>query len=235
MIIHQIWVGGELQPILKYYTKTFKKLPGFQYKLWGMKDLTEKNFPLTWWYIKDFLTRPKIVWAKIADLMRLELLYHNGGIYVDTTMEYIGNIDIITNSTAKFIMSNEEPCGLACRGTDNRLFISNSFIASVPKYKVLERLLSEKYLSKIDLDGKANLTTGPYYVRTGIKRHNDVKMLSRDLIYPFVEEDTCVKYEPGRGLIKTKYFNTEFYIKFPCKQHPDSIMIKHWDVGGSWR
>ena len=131
MIIHQIWVGGELQPILKYYTKTFKKLPGFQYKLWGMKDLTEKNFPLTWWYIKDFLTRPKIVWAKIADLMRLELLYNNGGIYVDTTMEYIGNIDIITNSTAKFIMSNEEPCGLACRGTDNRLFISNSFIASV--------------------------------------------------------------------------------------------------------
>lgn len=176
-IIHQIWIGKAIPPIVKLYMGTFKKQEGFKYKLWTNEDLNKDNFPITYKYIKKLLSKKKVVYAMIADLMRLEILYHYGGIYIDTTMECVKPLDFISNYLKKypFIMSNEENCGLRCRGNNGMLFISNSFIASVPKYKVLERLLSDKYLESIDFRLPANIATGPYYVRTGIK---DIMMLS---------------------------------------------------------
>ena len=238
-IIHQIWIGSSIPSIIKEYTKTFKYIPDFKYKLWGNKELNKTNFPLIWKYINKLLKKEKIVWAKIADLMRLEILYHHGGIYVDTTMEYIDDLDKYIDNTSKFIMSNELDCGLKCRGQSNKLYISNSFIASVPEYKVLGRLLSEEYLSKIDFKLPANIATGPYYVRTGIKNKSDVKMLPRKLIYPFNYDlhiyDKCISYEAKPGFKKVNYFNQIWYIKIPCKTFSDAIMIKHWDIGGTWR
>lgn len=238
-IIHQIWIGNTLPPIIKLYTSTFKNIPGYYYKLWGNDDLNSHNFPLTWKYISKLLKSEKIIWAKIADLMRLEILYHFGGVYVDTTMEYIKNLDKVINNTSKFIMSNESDCGLQCRGNRGKLFISNSFIASVPEYKVLKRLLSEEYLSNIDFSVPANIATGPYYVRTGIKRKSDVKMLPRKYIYAFSYDlhdyDKCISYDEQPGFIKTKYFNQVWYIKYPCDSFKDAVMIKHWDIGGTWR
>ena len=238
-IIHQIWIGAKMPSIIKAYTKTFKNIPEYSYKLWGNKDLNENNFPLTWKYINKILNKNKIVWAEIADLMRLEILYHHGGVYVDTTMEYIDGLDDVLDITSKFIMSNEEDCGLDCRGNKNKLYISNSFIASIPEYKVLKRLLSEKYLSKIDFSLPANMATGPYYVRSGIKRRDDVKMLPRKLIYAFNYNlhgnDECILYAKKKGYKKLKYFDQIWYVKIPCDQFEDAIMIKHWDIGGTWR
>lgn len=237
-IIHQIWIGDKLPPIIKLYTSTFKYIPEYKYKLWGNEDLNLYNFPLTWKYISKLLKSKKIIWAKIADLMRLEILYHHGGVYVDTTMEYVKNLDKVINNSSKFIMSNESDCGLKCRGNRGKLFISNSFIASVPQYKVLARLLSDEYLSNIDFSLPANICTGPYYVRTGIKRISDVKMLPRKYIYPFSYDlhdyDKCISYHEQPGFIKTKYFNQTWYIKYPCDAFKDAVMIKHWDIGGTW-
>ena len=84
-IFHQIWIGSALPPVLKPFMNTFKKMPGYKYKLWKNTDLTEQNFPITWPYIQHIMARRKIIYAMIADLMRLEILYHYGGIYVDTT------------------------------------------------------------------------------------------------------------------------------------------------------
>lgn len=238
-IIHQIWIGKAIPPIVKLYMKTFKNQRGFEYKLWSNKDLTENNFPITYRYIKKILSKKKVVYAMIADLMRLEILYHHGGVYVDTTMERLKSIEKILKTKSQFIMSNEEPCGLKCRGENNKLFISNSFIASIPEYKVLKRLLSEEYLKSIDFNLPANLATGPYYVRTGIKRHTDVKILPTKYIYPFdfEEQDPCVYLEKRKGFRKIKYNDEKnYYIKFPCTCYKDDnvYIIKHWSVGGTW-
>lgn len=238
-IIHQIWIGDSLPPILKLYMNTFKNQKGFQYKLWSNKDLTKDNFPITYKYIKKILSKKKVIYAMIADLMRLEILYHHGGIYVDTTMECVKPLDNILRNKSPFIMSNEEPCGLKCRGNEGKLFISNSFIASIPEYKVLARLLSDKYLESIDFNLPANMATGPYYVRKGIRRHSDVKMLPTKYIYPFgfEDEDLCVSLEKKRSFKKVKYNDEKnYYIKFPCTcfKNENVYMIKHWSVGKTW-
>lgn len=243
-IIHQIWIGAKIPAVLAKYMSTFKNMEGYHYKVWRNKDLKEVNFPYTWKYIEKLLNAPKVTYAMIADLMRLEILFHHGGIYVDTSFEAVKNLDIILDTaTAKFIMSNEMSCNLACKGGNKKLYISNSFIISVPKYKVLERLVSEKYLSKIDFTIKANHATGPYYVRSGIKRHADVKMLPTGMIYPYNYEDeeaaalldNCFSTERKPGFRKYMYFKHDYYIQFPCKAYPNALLIKNFEIGGTWK
>lgn len=238
-IIHQIWIGKSIPPIIKLYMNTFKKQKGFIYKLWCNQDINKENFPITYKYIKRLLSKKKIIYAMIADLMRLEILYHHGGIYIDTTMECIKPLSFILKYKSPFIMSNEQKCGLKCRGKNNMLYITNSFIASIPGYKVLERLLSEKYLKSIDFNLPANIATGPYYVRSGIKRHNDVKILPTSYIYPFSpdKEDPCVSVKKENGFRKVKYNDDKsYYIRFPCDVYKREkvYIVKHWSVGGTW-
>jgi hypothetical protein len=51
--VHLIWIGGDPPDYLKLFMKSFEtNMPEFEIKLWGNKDLTKKNFPLTYEYIK---------------------------------------------------------------------------------------------------------------------------------------------------------------------------------------
>ncbi len=243
-VIHQIWIGKELPPILDRYMSTFRNMEGYSYYLWRNEDLNEENFPKTWKYLEALLHKPKIVYAMIADLMRLEILYHHGGVYVDTSMEALKNLDVILEnaSDAFFIMSNEAYGGLSCE-SHGKKYISNSFIVSVPGYIVLERLISEKYLSGIDFSQPANYATGPYYVRSGILKDSEVTLLPTDLIYPFnyIDEEAteaffqCFSHEEREGFEKLNYFETPYFIKFPCTAYPHAVMVKNFEIGGTWK
>ena len=237
-VVHQIWIGGELPPILSLYMNDWKEMRGWDYRLWGNDDLNEQNFPKTWHLIKRMLRLERPVYAMIADLMRLEILYHHGGVYLDTTFEKVRNITPLLNKPGyKFAMSNEIP--------DPELelpFISNSFIASVPRYVVLRRLLSEEKLSHINIKGLANEQTGPYYVRTGIKRPSEVSLIPTRFIYPYDIRtiwdrgaSKCVSNYWKPGYVRYKFFRNTYYVKYPCvSEFPYAYMIKQWNIGGTW-
>ncbi len=242
-IIHQIWIGKSLPSILGKYMSTFSMMNGYYYKLWDNADLHEINFPKTWKYIEPLLLDSKIVYAKIADLMRLEILYHHGGIYVDATMQALQSMDVILESIdTPFMISQEDYCGLDCVGQEDKPYISSGFIVSIPGYKVLERLLSEEYLSQIDFSEKANLATGPYYVRTGIKEASEVTVLPTDMIYPIPFADRNVdelysdwfSFKARQGFEQYNYFDTPCYIKIPCQAFPHAVTLRNWKLGGSW-
>ena len=105
--IHLIWIG-KLDPpdyFTKYFLPSFHKhLPEFEIKVWGNKDITKKNFPKTFEYIKEAkkrqgkpikdedgyimysdhtLKKPLTYskWAQITDLMRIEIVYNHGGFF----------------------------------------------------------------------------------------------------------------------------------------------------------
>ena len=112
--VHLIWIGGEQPDYMKYFLKSFKEnMPEFEIRVWGNKELNKNHFPLTYEYIKKVkkyqgkpmreekelgghIMRDKNMkpylhskWAQITDLMRLEIVYREGGFYFDTTFEVL--------------------------------------------------------------------------------------------------------------------------------------------------
>ncbi len=81
-VIHHIWIGEKPFPEkYKSWQKTWQSIPGWRYKLWTDKEV--ENFPLI---NKDLYYSEKNIGAR-ADILRMEILYREGGLYVDTDFE----------------------------------------------------------------------------------------------------------------------------------------------------
>ena len=81
-VFHQIWIGPKPLPEkYKRWQKTWQSIPGWTYKLWTDKDV--QQFPLI---NQDAYYREKNLGAR-ADILRLEILYREGGVYIDTDFE----------------------------------------------------------------------------------------------------------------------------------------------------
>ncbi len=88
-IIHYCWFGRGLMPKLAYkcIDSWRKYLPDYEIKLWN-----EDNFDLSLSaYAKEAYEARKF--AFVTDYVRLHVLYHEGGIYMDTDVEVLKNLD----------------------------------------------------------------------------------------------------------------------------------------------
>lgn len=93
-VIHYCWFGGaELPDLAIKCIESWKKYcPGYEIKEWN-----ETNFDLfVCRYIQEAYEKKK--WAFVSDYARFKILYEYGGLYFDTDVELIKNIeDIVAN------------------------------------------------------------------------------------------------------------------------------------------
>jgi hypothetical protein len=259
LLFHQIWIGGKLPPAQKAIYKHNKSLLiGWKCKLWGDKDLTKKNFPRTWTAIQKS-KRMAIIskqnrFAQISDLMRYEILYHHGGVYMDAGMEVTKNLSPLVDAKTTLLIANEWGDWQTVKRNDySKRYMSNSFIGSVPHGEYVDCATSTKMLSKINFKSRyINETTGPVYWFKCIKREKGVKLLRRKEIYPFNwYEGPCAFNDTAKPFtdktISIKRLNSkQSLFQDRCKRlvfisigslkkhYPDSFAVKHWDLGGSW-
>ncbi len=91
-IIHQIWIGPSFPAIFKPLMRTwikFHKDRGWLYKLWTDEDIPGLNL-ITQLFFDA--TRRNVV---KADILRLELLYRYGGVYIDVDFECLHALDFL--------------------------------------------------------------------------------------------------------------------------------------------
>jgi len=264
-VFHFIWIGGEQPDYFKKFLDSFRnKCPEFAIKLWGNKELNKTHFPITYPYIKqikklqdkdihEWTGAPTMYksddtpyqyskWAQITDLMRLEIVYREGGFYFDTTFECLKPMYDLLNKNKKFIGCNQIP-----RFKDVDL-LSNSFFGATKGNVILKRLLSKKKLDSIDIRSAiVDYESGPSYLRSGIKLTDSYHILPSVTLYPYVEEFNEGEDMPYRkssnnkchGTKKTKkktlrLKNKKGWLEFPCKKYPNSYALKHWELGKSW-
>ena len=90
-IIHQIWIGNLPRP--QQMMETWReKQPGFEYRLWTDIDLIQiEPSEMNWTCIKQMqLCRE---FCGVADIMRLEILWKYGGIFIDADSVCIEPLD----------------------------------------------------------------------------------------------------------------------------------------------
>lgn len=89
-IIHQIWLGSPLPEEFKILQESWINYHldrGWSYKLWTDEDVA--NLEL---YNQEFYDATDNYGVK-SDILRWELLYHFGGVYIDTDYECLKSLD----------------------------------------------------------------------------------------------------------------------------------------------
>jgi mannosyltransferase OCH1-like enzyme len=132
-IIHQIWIGPKKMP--EKYMDTWKALnPDWTYMRWTDKEIAE-HFP------KGFKNQKHIneieEWAGKADMIRYEILYKFGGIYVDAD-------SICTNGLDDHFLDHSAFAGFEneqCRGN----LIANGYMGSTKGNSFIKKLVDEIY------------------------------------------------------------------------------------------
>lgn len=118
--IHYCWFGGKPLPDdVKRYIETWKKYcPNYEIIEWN-----ENNFDINSnTYVKEAYESKK--WAFITDYVRLFVMYNYGGIYMDTDVELLKNLDNFLKHKAfsGFESSTDIPTGIMASEKDFPLF-----------------------------------------------------------------------------------------------------------------
>ena len=168
---HQIWINRDSPDLpaefAAYRDSWLRHHPSWAYRLWNLDNL-------------DFdLLRPDLVgqcssYAQLADLLRLEVLFHHGGVYVDTDFECFKPIDPLLEGLA------------LCACGEKPGVISTGFIGAAPRSPLIEKLL-RNLPTKIGLR-PPNAETGPAFI-TQQWRDDAVATLPTAYLYPYAPSE----------------------------------------------
>ena len=134
-ILHQVWVGPDQMPrdFLDYRESWRRHHPDWEMRLW-----TDESLP------GDFV-RPEAYErlrnpAERSDIIRLEVLFRFGGVYVDTDVECLRPIDPLLEGVDFFAgyVGRKE---VGSKTIENA--VNNAVIAAEAGHPVLERALRE--------------------------------------------------------------------------------------------
>ncbi|MCL2260708.1 MAG: hypothetical protein FWC15_05045 [Fibromonadales bacterium] len=172
--IHWCWFSGEeLSDENKRWIESWSKFcPDYEILLWNAENYdVAKNR-----YMYDAYKERK--WAFASDFARLDIVYNNGGIYLDADVEVIKNFDDLLYDDAFFCF-------------DRDLFIdSGSGFGSVKNNKlILEALELYNDISFYNKDGSLNLLTSPkiitpIFIKYELVQENILQMINGARVYP---------------------------------------------------
>jgi mannosyltransferase OCH1-like enzyme len=162
MVFHFIWLGPK--PIPTQYITTWMTFhPKWQIIIW-----TDNNLPRL---INQSLFEKSKVYAQKADILRYELLWNCGGIYVDIDFECLRNIESLIQGILRFAAYQKEK------------EINNAIIGSIAKddwmfsiIKNLARFFREEYGAE----------TGPNLITDQTINREDVIIFPKELFYPYL-------------------------------------------------
>jgi inositol phosphorylceramide mannosyltransferase catalytic subunit len=164
-ILHQVWVGPDPFPkeFADYQKTWLRHNPGWELRFW-----TEENLP-------DDVRRPEVLErlrtpAERSDVLRLDVLWRFGGVYVDTDFECRRPIDDLI-SDVDFFIADLKP------GRTN-----NAVIGAVAGHPILDRALREaRFREFIGYDKEG---TGPLFLNRLLKDYPDIKVFPPPMFYP---------------------------------------------------
>lgn len=173
--MHRIWLGPEPPPDeFASYGESWSRLnPGWDVRLW-----TEETIP-------EDLRRPEArerlrVPAERSDILRLELLWRHGGVYVDTDMECVRPIEPLIGGLDFF-------CAYLKPGQAN-----NAFVGATPGHPILDRALDE--IRPREWHGYDKAAAGPEFLSALLEQYPEVAVFAPELVYPNTPEQRATAY-----------------------------------------
>lgn len=164
-IIHQIWIGPNPAPT-KFMDTWKDKNPDFKYIIWNEEELKKKQHIFC---CKHRVNEIEEICGQV-DIIRWEILYEYGGIFIDADSICIEPIDDILMNTNCFSTWEQEKIrpGLIAIGT----------MGFPPKHPLLEKIIEwikNNPVSFRETKKRAWLTVGPTLLTTFYNNNNEFK------------------------------------------------------------
>ncbi|MCA9770542.1 hypothetical protein KC460_04195 [Candidatus Dependentiae bacterium] len=149
-IIHQIWIGTEVPQEFRAFQQSWKLIhPDWCYRLWTQDDIRGFGFKNI-----EYITKSRNP-AEISDMMRYEILYRYGGVYVDMDQECLRAFDELHRLFDFYIGIQPLDSGMVQLGI--------GVIGSVPGHPLVRELINAIKYNWQQFEGKQAVTqrTGP--------------------------------------------------------------------------
>jgi mannosyltransferase OCH1-like enzyme len=173
-IFHQIWVGPDPFPeaYARYQETWLDRHSGWELRFW-----TEENLP-------GGLRRPEAAErlrapAERANILRLELLWRFGGVYVDTDFQCLRSIEPLIED-ANFFISLAKPGR-----------VNNALMGSVAAHPILDQALDR--IRPREFFGHDKNATGTRFLDTLLER-TGVTLIAPEHFYPQTPEARRAAY-----------------------------------------
>lgn len=202
--VHRIWLGSPLPEKEREFGLTWVKYhPDWEYKLWTEKEIDEFGLVNRKWYDKTKNYGEK------SDIARYEILYREGGLYIDTDFECLKPFDVIHHCCDFF-------AGINCL---TKFEVFNGLIGSVPGHPILKCCIESvpRYAGR----GAVLARTGPYFFTECIRKVMPT-LDDRSVLFP-----TSYFYPWPFFLHREKSLQ-----RIRAWIRPESYAIHHWHV--SW-
>ena len=152
-IIHIIWIGDQSKIPVRCLDSWKQKNRDYKVRVWGNNDVQKTNWK-NYRQLHDMLIKKDFAGA--ADVMRYEILFNEGGIYIDAD-------SICLNPLEDWLLNCNAFAAYEQEHMRNNL-IANGFIGSVPQSEAM-RLCIEEVATKDCTENKlAWLITGPLLI-----------------------------------------------------------------------
>ena len=175
--IHQIWLGPDPLPEEhRPWIESWKRHhPDWEHRMW-----TEDNLPADP-VRREVLDRLRIP-VERADILRLEVLYRHGGVYVDTDVECLRPLDDV--------LAGESFVGVELKPGR----VTNTFIAASAGHVLLERGLREVrplevYWTMSSPSDPLKQVAGPPFLQRLVSGRSDVRLLDPHTFFPSTPEE----------------------------------------------
>lgn len=171
-VFHQIWINPSHPDLPEQYRKYrdgwLALHPNWDYRLWNLDNLP---FPL---HNADLHSRGAASYAQLADILRYEILYVLGGVYIDTDFECLRPIDGILDGVRGFACSESgRSLSIGILGAEPSSPLMLQCVRNIPR--------------RLGLDSPT-LETGPaFFTRMilGHGFHNDFTVFPSHWFYPY--------------------------------------------------
>lgn len=185
-IVHRLWLGDPEPEWSRRLANTWSR-PGWEIRLWTDANVPSL-FPLRNQAIFDAAEEiaPNHVGQLRADVLRYELLWRFGGVWVDADLESLRPLGSLLEGVECFAAREDEH------------WIGNTILGAVPGHPFLGALI-EHLPANVEANrgAKPNRLTGPQYL-TRIWRvtGQGITVFARELFFPFSYRDV-EEFVPG--------------------------------------
>lgn len=199
-VIHVIWLGSPFPEKYEEWQQTWKNMEGWEYRLWT--DAEVATLDLVNREIYDAAGN----YGEKSDILRYELLYQFGGLYVDTDFACF-NPDYFE------LFHHTLDCYIGIEHIEYRpLRVGNALIGAAPQHPfILDLVLNLKENYATQKGYNAIEKSGPGYVTRMVTKYlsdsedtnSSITLFPSSFFYPFTKAELSSKFKKEYSLIKS--------------------------------